>query len=191
MIYSFFPFFRCVSWTVEREGKTLPSPSLMLVWKRPSALAALMRRCFLREEGNMCGAKLTWSWSGEKLEYKFWCTFYEVIALIISAEWSIFLFYVRFFVYLMCSSCLKEKSIKTCLKKVKFIYSRHFEKIHRYIERYIYFFHCTVDSCEQVRFNKYILNLKNWNVLYFILFYFFTCNTLNHPEKPLSSIMAN
>lgn len=58
-------FFRCVSWTAEKEGKTHPSPSLMSAWRRPSASVVLTKRCFSREEENMCGAKLTWSWSGE------------------------------------------------------------------------------------------------------------------------------
>lgn len=37
--------FRCVFWTVVREGRTRPSPSLMLEWKKLFVLVALMKRC--------------------------------------------------------------------------------------------------------------------------------------------------
>lgn len=37
----------------------------MSAWRKPFALVALMKKCFWKEEGNMCGAKPTWRWSGE------------------------------------------------------------------------------------------------------------------------------
>lgn len=57
--------FRCVSWIVEREEKIPQNPFWMLVWKRPSSLVVLMRKCSSLEEGNISGAKQIWNWSGE------------------------------------------------------------------------------------------------------------------------------
>lgn len=68
-----------------------------------------MKKCFSREEGNICGAKLTWSWSGENLQLQFDLPFlractdymYHIIVFTVLMFLSLFVAVLRLIVLLM------------------------------------------------------------------------------------------